>query len=238
MHRRGFVTGLATASLAPLAPPLRAQSRPAPDVGQIITALNARQRAGQATPADWVAQQVTLLPQAQRAPAAFAVVQSVPYRISRWTGDPDSLFSLGRGDCRHKAFGQMRLFKALGLRVRHVKTRFDWADLPIPQTALKELKSTLGVHDSVAVQTAQGWTIVDATWDPTLARLGFPVAPTWDGSSATPPLTRGALQSLFVDEMPKGSNPYELLSVPWPIRARTQAFNRALNRWLAAQTGA
>lgn len=238
MEKKQFMTGLAALPLVATGTSLLGQTGSQSDVEQIIAALKARQLAKQATPADWVALQLKQLPEAERASAAFAVVQSVPYRISRWTGDPDSLFGMGRGDCRHKAFGQMRLFKALGLRVRHVKTRFDWADLPIPAPVLNNLSVTLGVHDSVAVQTGADWVIVDATWDPKLARLGFPVAGSWDGRSQTRPITQGSLRSIFADEMPKGTNPYELLSVPWPIRSRTQAFSRALNGWLNQKTAA
>ena len=232
MNRRDFArVGLAVVS-APFAGSARAESAADAVLHRIVASLADRHAENLPVPVSWVAERLAGHDATVQRIVAFHLLQQVPYRLTRWTGDPDSLFRAWRGDCRHKAFAQMRLFSALGVPVRHAKVRFDWADLPIPAAILAELPSTLGVHDTVALTIDGRPAIVDPTWDPSLAAAGFPVLGAWDGRSPTPMVTVGETRVAYPDSLPEGADPYGHLGVPWPNRERTQAFNRALNSWL------
>lgn len=202
----------------------------------VETALQHR-RDGRPVPAIWYADRIKgfELSAAQERAVVFHLIQRVPYQITRWRNDPDTLFFGWRGDCRHKAAAQARMFQRVGTTTRFVKVRFDWADLPIPSDILSELPDTRSIHDAVAIGIAGQWVSVDATWDPVLARRGFPSVKDWDGLTATPPVTNGSIDLVFSDEIPSGISPYMHLNVPWPELARTQAFNRRLNPWLVQQ---
>ncbi|WP_422367329.1 hypothetical protein [Pelagibius sp.] len=232
MNRREFAF-FGLTSLSGLAiGPAHSETAASALLHQVTSNLAQRHAENLAIPLSWVARQFSGHdPVAQRV-AAFHLIQHVPYRLTRWTGDPDSLFQGWRGDCRHKAFAQMRLFSALGMPVCHAKVRFDWADLPIPSSILAELPQTLGVHDTVELVLDGQRMIVDPTWDPTLAAAGFPVLAAWDGRSPTPLVTRGEITIAYPDRLPDGVGIYDHLGVPWPNRERTQAFNRAFNAWL------
>ena len=232
MNRREFAYFWLAAVSGLFAKPARAEKTADVLVRQVSSGLARRRAEGLPVPVSWVVEQLSGHDAVEQRIAAFHLLQQIPYRLTRWTGDPDSLFQGWRGDCRHKAFAQMRLFSALGVPVRHAKVRFDWADLPIPGHILSELPQTLGIHDTVELTVDGRHVIVDPTWDPPLATTGFPVLEAWNGYSPTPMVTLGQTVVAYPDGLPAGVSAYDHLGVPWPIRERTQAFNRALNAWL------
>ncbi|WP_422367490.1 hypothetical protein [Pelagibius sp.] len=232
MNRRQFLGAGCAMVIGSVARPSNAQNGTRAIVQRIASGMAGRRSANLPVPVDWVVSQLADLdPEVQRI-IAFHLVQSAPYRLLPWTGDPDSLFTVGRGDCRHKTYAQMRLFAGIGIRVRHVKIGFDWADLPIPLEILNILAETRGVHDTVELILEDRAAIVDATWDSALSAAGFPVSARWDGFSPTQPVTRGNIRIVYKEALPSGISAYDLLGVPWPDRARTRAFNLALNAWL------
>jgi hypothetical protein len=163
--------------------------------------------------------------------AAFHLVQRVPYKLTKWEGDPDSLFVLGRGDCRHKSAATRRLMRLLGYPVDAVKVPFDWADLPIPERVLARLSETRGIHDAVEVIIDGQRRLVDPTWDPALGAISFPTIPLWDGVSSTPLITSRATIIVRTGDLPQGRNLYDHFNISWPVREKTLAFNKAFNEW-------
>lgn len=238
--RREMLLGSAAICLPSCLPGLAFGQDSAP-VHAIVDALvdTAQQHRsnGRPVPVNWYADRIRgfgLSPAQERA-AVFHLIQRIPYQVSRWTGDPDGLFFGWRGDCRHKAAALRRMFAHLGTESRHVIVRFDWADLPIPDHILAELPQTQSIHDTVAINIADQWVHIDATWDPSLTGIGFPATQEWDGISPTLRITNANIAWAFLDEIPAGESPYVHLNVPWPEMARTQAFNRRLNPWLIQQ---
>lgn len=163
--------------------------------------------------------------------AIFELVRRVPYKLTSWTGDPMSLFSLQRGDCRHKATAANQLLRKSSFRSDHRVVTFDWADLPIPPEILALLTDTRSFHDTVYVNIDGRQVLFDATWDPALGLAGFPVTNAWDGNTSTAAITQGKTQIVRQNDIPKGSNMYEHFGVKWPNREKTLAFNRSFNAW-------
>lgn len=107
-----------------------------------------RRISGKPVSATWLANSMrsNLDPIGQRI-AVFELVRRVPYRLTAWTGDPDSLFNAEKGDCRHKAAAGRRLLNELGFQARQIVVVFDWANLPIPPDILNLLPDTKSFHD-------------------------------------------------------------------------------------------
>lgn len=163
--------------------------------------------------------------------AGFKIVRNVPYKLTAWTGDPGSLFNLGRGDCRHKSAALIKFMRECKLEARPVQVPFDWADLPIPKSVLEPLAETRGMHDTVEVKIEGLWKLVDPTWDMALAKAGFPVQADWNGLDATLPITPRATTIVRRGDLKAGTDLYAHFGIKWPERERTLAFNRAFNAW-------
>jgi transglutaminase-like putative cysteine protease len=200
-------------------------------VAEVQAEIVARRAGKRPITASWVASRLgDGLTERERRGAAFLLVQSIPYKLTAWSGDADSLFVLGRGDCRHKAGGLLRLLKAWKMEARPIQVPFDWADLPIPADVMKPLKETRGVHDSVEVKIEGQYVLVDATWDPALGGAGFPVLNGWDGISPTLPITPKADVVIRPGDLKAGTNVFAYLGIK-PERERTLQFNRSFNAW-------
>lgn len=234
MDRRKFVA-CALASVF-TARPAFGQSPSMSEVARRVTGVEAeiKRRRSKNSPiaAEWIASSLGegLSPRERRT-AAFQLVQNVPYKLTAWKGDPDSLFSLGRGDCRHKSAALVRLMRAWTFDARPVRVPFDWADLPIPSVVLEPLLETRGIHDSVEVKIDNAFVLVDPTWDPGLALAGFPVLAAWDGKTATLPITSKANIIVRPGDLKAGTDLFAHFGIKWPQRERTLAFNRAFNAW-------
>lgn len=201
-------------------------------VAEIRTALNARREAGGVPSNDWVLLQIrNRLSGRDALSAAHELVANTPYLVSRWTGDPNELFAIGKGDCRHKAAALTALLRGLDQDAAIRLVVFDWADLPIPAEILSIFPDTRSIHDCVEVQIDGDAVLVDATWDAPLASAGFPHTWRWDGVSATVGVTTG--RTTLVDRDILGtSGVYETYGIPRPVLQTTQTFNRAFNEWL------
>ncbi|MBL8579864.1 MAG: transglutaminase domain-containing protein [Mesorhizobium sp.] len=233
MKRRNFLFGAAAAAASLQAPfPVFAQKVDLHTLVSGVEAEIARLRStGKAISSKWVAGQLgeTLTAQERRV-AGFEVVQNVPYKLTSWTGDPDSLFNLGRGDCRHKANAMIRVLRAWKMEARPIQVLFDWASLPIPANILANLAETRGIHDSVEVMIDGKYVLIDPTWDPALAKVGFPVLAEWDGITPTLPIADDANVIIRQGDLKAGTNIYAYFGLK-PERKRTIAFNRAFNAW-------
>ncbi len=195
--------------------------------------IAARRAMGKPVIATWLADRLRseLDPVGQRV-AVFELVRRAPYRLTAWTGDPDSLFNAGKGDCRHKAAAGRRLLNELGFQARQVMVVFDWANLPIPPEILKILPDTKSFHDSVEVRLGDRWVIMDPTWDPALKTAGFPIMSSWGGIGPTLEVTNASNPIVRFENLPKNVDLYEHFRIGRPRRKRTQLFNRAFNAWL------
>lgn len=224
--------GLAAASITFIRPVVASGDVVMARVRQTENRIAERLASGLAIPAEWTSQALADgLDERQRRQAAFYLVQRVPYKLTAWTGDPDSLFTLQRGDCRHKSAALRRLYRAWGLQTVAVRVPFDWADLPIPGSVLSPLDETRGIHDAIEVRIDGRAVLVDATWDAALGSIGFPMTGNWDGISPTLAVTQNADIIVRPNDVPDGTNLYDRFGIAWPVREKTLAFNRAFNAW-------
>lgn len=234
MNRRMFLIGAGATALAPGRAVAQDQASQALDarIADVERALKAQRAEGKTPSCKWIAEQlqVGLTARDQRI-AAFKIVQGVPYKLTAWTGNPDSLFAIDRGDCRHKSAALLQLMRAWKIDARPVQVPFDWADLPIPKSVLQPLAETRGLHDTVEVSVDGKMILVDATWDLVLGNAGFPVLANWNGVEPTPAITPRAKVIIRQGDIKAGTDLYAYFGFRWPERKRTIAFNRAFNAW-------
>lgn len=233
MDRRRFVIGTFAAVTTPFNAFAQVRSVNVDErVAEMEAKVVRRRELGKPIPASWIVSGLEDgLTMRERRIAAFRLVQDYFYKLTAWKGDPDSLFSLGRGDCRHKSAALLRLLRAWRIEARPVQIPFDWADLPIPAYVLEPLLETRGIHDSVEAKIDGRFVLVDPTWDPALGKVGFPILTSWDGTGPTLPITEKANVIVRPGDLTPGTDIFAHFGIKWPERDRIVAFNRALNVW-------
>ncbi|WP_136620790.1 MULTISPECIES: transglutaminase domain-containing protein [Mesorhizobium] len=234
MNRRMFLIGAGATALAPSRVAAQGQTPQTLDarIANVQRELQTQRADGKTPSCKWIAEQLQVgLTDRDRRIAAFKIVQEVPYKLTAWTGNPDSLFAIDRGDCRHKSAALIQLMRAWKVDARPVQVPFNWADLPIPQSVLQPLAETRGFHDTVEVDVDGKMILVDATWDLALGKAGFPVLANWNGVDPTPAITPRAKVILREGDIKAGTDLYAYFGFKWPERKRTLAFNRAFNAW-------
>ncbi len=126
--------------------------------------------------------------------SVFYHIRDIPYAPVTDPGfhdphrGPELLLSDGRGSCAPKHYLLAAMYRMLNLPVVYATFPFIWNDPKIRYPAeLRTLAAALPVayHLACRVQIGCRWVLVDATWDPLLAKAGFPVNAHWDGSAET-----------------------------------------------------
>jgi len=146
--------------------------------------------------------------------------------------DPDLLLEKNKGSCTEKHLFLGKEFKKLGVPVRYLLIKFDWNDLPIPKGIISQKEgSSVSWHSALKIKPKDKWIYVDATWDPKLAKAGFPVTKNWDGNSDT----KLAVPPKKIIEL-RIKPPRTLTKCYFWISKRERLDNRqfyeALNKWL------
>jgi hypothetical protein len=122
----------------------------------------------------------------------FEHIRDIPYSLTVSLSDPvsgpEEMLRIGRGYCGPKHHLLAEMYRKLNLNVVYATFPFLWndPDLHYPPR-LRELAAGVPVshHLACRVQIGPRWVLVDATWDPPLARAGFPVNMHWDGFADT-----------------------------------------------------
>lgn len=137
----------------------------------------------------------------------FEHIRDIPYSLAVPMTDPatapEQILRLQKGYCAPKHYLLAGMYRRLGHVVVYATFPFLWddPDLAYPP-ALRRMAGTLPVahHLACRVRIDDRWVLVDATWDPPLARGSFPVNMHWDGLSdtlcAVKPL-RSAMRTAF-----------------------------------------
>jgi len=120
----------------------------------------------------------------------FEHIRDIPYSLSVPMTDPitapEQILSAGKGYCGPKHNLLAAMYRMLGLDVVYATFPFLWndPDLKYPQY-LRTLAAAmpLAYHLACRIRINGRWVLVDATWDPLLAKGGFPVNDHWDGFS-------------------------------------------------------
>ena len=109
----------------------------------------------------------------------FALVRDMPYRRAS-SRRPQAIVEEWRGTCSGKHYLLADIFRELGLESRvimctHRFTPENTLHFPPELQKLVEAGPVPDVHTYLRVNTAQGWTVVDATWPSSAGPLGMAV---------------------------------------------------------------
>ena len=164
----------------------------------------------------------------------FEHIQNIPYSLNEPVTDSitlsEQVLIAGKGSCGPKHYLLAQMFRKLNMSVVYATIAFSWndTDLRFPPS-LRELAVNLPVayHLACRVQVGCRWILVDATWDPPLAKAGFPVNDHWDGYSET----KCAVKPLTLQVQPPGNNPKKIKSIYKVIDEEFCASGSEKNHW-------
>lgn len=110
---------------------------------------------------------------------AFALVRDMPYRRAS-SRKPEAIIEEWRGTCSGKHYLLADIFRELGLESRvimctHRFTPENTQRFPAELRELVTVSPVPDVHTYLRVKTAEGWTVVDATWPSNAGPLGMTV---------------------------------------------------------------
>lgn len=124
--------------------------------------------------------------------SVFEHIRDIPYEIIPRFRDPKigpgGLLELGKGSCIPKHYLLGIFFAKLGIPVKYVTYPFYWNDCPIKfPPELKKIVKDLpkSYHLNCKAHIEGKWVSIDATYDLSLEKAGFPVTRDWDGLSDT-----------------------------------------------------
>ncbi|PKL59682.1 MAG: hypothetical protein CVV33_06565 [Methanomicrobiales archaeon HGW-Methanomicrobiales-4] len=157
------------------------------------------------------------LPLQEQLISIFLHIRDIPYALVPSLGNqmsgPEQLLYIGKGSCgpKHHLLGS--LFTRLGIPVRYQLWPFLWNDpeLLFPPD-LRASAAGLGITSHLACLAFlnEKWVLVDATWDLSLEKGGFPVNQSWDGRSdtllAVHPVNREDHPGFFNTPVPRSRN--------------------------------
>ena len=122
----------------------------------------------------------------------FEHIRDMPYSIQISMSDPktapEQILSYGKGYCGPKHYLLAAMFRRLDLEVVYASFPFLWDDPAIrypPELRRLAAGMPMAYHLACRARLNGRWVLVDATWDPPLARGGYPVNASWDGISDT-----------------------------------------------------
>ena len=108
---------------------------------------------------------------------AFALVRDMPYRRAS-SREPEAIIEEWCGTCSGKHYLLADIFRELGLDSRvimctHRFTPENTSHFPPELRDLVNVSPVPDVHTYLRVNTAEGWTVVDATWPSSAGPLGM-----------------------------------------------------------------
>lgn len=170
----------------------------------------------------------------------FNHIRDIPYsvipEISNPVDGPEGLLKRMKGSCGPKHFLLGRMFEMLRIPIQYVTYPFSWnvksAAYPPELRRLAEAVP-IGYHLACKARIENEWVVIDATWDRSLARVGFPVNESWDGASDTK-LAVEPLDEMLHENAQERMTFVQTRKSSWTAddNARTDRFISALNKWL------
>ncbi len=124
----------------------------------------------------------------------FSHIRDIPYAIvPEWLGKDDiirMMITANRGWCGPKHQLLAWMFQRLGIEIQFTLIPFRWQDQKVryPERLaglLPHLPSSTHLCCTALLNGTRQ--LIDATWDPPLKNVGFPVNDPWDGISGTIP---------------------------------------------------
>lgn len=122
----------------------------------------------------------------------FNHIRDIPYMIIPQLRDPArgpvGILEYNRGMCSAKHYLLALMFGKLNIPTKYVTYQFSWNDPKIkyPKDLMKLAQRLLPEYHLACRAYIDGkWVLIDATWDPPLKKVGFPINENWDGMSDT-----------------------------------------------------
>ena len=122
----------------------------------------------------------------------FEAIRDIPYYIDvehlGLEKGPEGMLRDKRGSCSPKHYLMGMVCGKLGVPVKYCTYAFNWKDQKVDYPdGLRGMAEKLPVtyHLACKALIKEKWVLLDATWDPALAIVGFPVNIDWDGESDT-----------------------------------------------------
>lgn len=108
----------------------------------------------------------------------FKFVRDIPYFIGLGNEQDYS--------CATKPVYLDKLFKSIGLEVKHILCTFKWEKIGLPKELLDIPHDAIETHEYmlVFIPEKKRWAKVDPTWDSRIQHPAFPIAE-WDGMGDT-----------------------------------------------------
>jgi len=144
----------------------------------------------------------------------FTHIRDIPYALVSGPRSVEDFIEAmlrdGQGSCAPKHYLLAAMYRKLSVSVAYATFPFLWGEQEVKYPpALRRDAAGLPVayHLACRVQIGCRWALVDATWDPPLAKAGFPVNLHWDGIAET----RCAVRPLQAPgrAVPAHARPYE-----------------------------
>lgn len=122
----------------------------------------------------------------------FEHIRDIPYAVVAELRDPHTgpsrMLEINRGSCVPKHFLMAKAFALHNIPVKYASYLFSWDDPSVKypnELRVLAQKMPVSAHLAIKANIDGKWVLLDATWDPKLAKLGFPVNDNWDGMSET-----------------------------------------------------
>jgi len=170
----------------------------------------------------------------------FSQIRDIPYavvpEINNPTEGPEGLLTRMKGSCLPKHFLLGRMFEMLRIPTQFLTYPFSWNVKSVAYPPeLRKLAEAVPIryHLTCKARIQEQWVVVDATWDRSLARVGFPVNDSWDGVGDTR-LAVEPLGRLVHESAEDRVSVAQTYKSSWSAddTARTERFTSALNNWL------
>lgn len=170
----------------------------------------------------------------------FSHIRDIPYavipEISNPVNGPQEILKRMRGSCAPKHFLLACMFQMLRIPIQYVTYPFSWNVKSVAYPPeLRKLAEDVptGYHLACKARIEEQWVVLDATWDRTLARVGFPVNENWDGVVDTE-LAVEPLDEIIHENAQDRMRFLQVRRSRWTSddHARTDRFASALNIWL------
>jgi hypothetical protein len=163
----------------------------------------------------------------------FKKVRDIPYG-DIGSRDPDDILENNMGTCSGKHSLLKKLYENAGIECKNFVALHKFIDLPIkyPSNLMDILNKSdiIDPHNFIKIKIDNKWITVDATWDKTLKKYGFPVTENWNGKSSM----NLCVIPLDIEEVadPIKYKEQKLSLLPKKIQEDRKLFLKSLSIWL------
>ncbi|MFH1395346.1 MAG: hypothetical protein ABIH09_04235 [Candidatus Omnitrophota bacterium] len=170
----------------------------------------------------------------------FEKIRNIPFVVIpeffKSKNDMMNILKSNKGFCVPKQYVLGAMFQKLGLDVKYYICSFRWKDLDVEfPLKLENLAKQIPItyHFACKVFINGEWVVVDATWDPELKKLKFPVNENWDGEINTQNAVKPREEFVYDNvEEQAGFFGKKIKQYSFSDKLKLLKFSKTLNAWL------